>query len=97
MKIAILGAGAWGTALAVSAGLHPGQPHQVSLWARDPQQARAMQQQRVNRRYLPDIALPGQVAVRAWPLDASGNAPASITTAARLSSRALETNGSQST
>jgi glycerol-3-phosphate dehydrogenase len=48
MKIAIIGAGAWGTALAVSAGGHPDARHQVSLWVRDPQQAIALQQQRVN-------------------------------------------------
>ena len=73
MKIAILGAGAWGTALAVSACRNPGAQHQVSLWARDPEQARAMQGERVNRRYLPDITLPQTLAVRAWPLGASAN------------------------
>jgi glycerol-3-phosphate dehydrogenase (NAD(P)+) len=64
MKIAVLGAGAWGTALAISAAraassLSPSTPqHQVSLWARDPAQLADMQAQRVNTRYLPGLALP---------------------------------------
>ena len=55
MKIAVLGAGAWGTALAVHA-CRLG--HQVTLWARDADQARSMQAQRVNARYLPEAPLP---------------------------------------
>ncbi|MDB5946269.1 MAG: NAD-dependent glycerol-3-phosphate dehydrogenase domain protein, partial [Ramlibacter sp.] len=54
MRILVLGAGAWGTALAVSAA----QRHAVTLWARDPQQAAALQAARENARYLPGIALP---------------------------------------
>ena len=49
MKIAVLGAGAWGTALAINAGAN----HTVTLWARDELQAKAMQAERVNTRYLP--------------------------------------------
>ena len=67
MKIAIVGAGAWGTALAVSTSRHPGAHHQVSLWARDPAQVAAMSAQRVNLRYLPGISLPAELALRAWP------------------------------
>ncbi len=58
MKIIVLGAGAWGTALAVSAASHPGGSHAVTLWARDASQAQAMQAQRENARYLRGIALP---------------------------------------
>ena len=58
MKIIVLGAGAWGTALAVSAASHRSDSPAVTLWARDPQQARDMVQQRENSRYLPGIALP---------------------------------------
>lgn len=54
MHIAILGAGAWGTALAIS--LAP--RHQVTLWARDAEQVAAMRTTRRNRRYLPDAELP---------------------------------------
>jgi len=54
MKIAVLGAGAWGTALAVSAASR----HHLTLWARDAAQSKALADQRVNARYLPDMALP---------------------------------------
>ncbi len=66
MKIIVFGAGAWGTALAVSAASHSKAP-QVTLWARDPQQARDMQTQRENIRYLPGIALPSPLQVSAAP------------------------------
>jgi glycerol-3-phosphate dehydrogenase (NAD(P)+) len=61
MKIVVLGAGAWGTALAVNAAgasdAGVGR-HQVTLWARNPLQVQALQAERVNTRYLPGIALP---------------------------------------
>ncbi|NVO07322.1 MAG: NAD(P)-dependent glycerol-3-phosphate dehydrogenase [Rhodoferax sp.] len=57
MKILVLGAGAWGTALALSAAQAP-QRHRVGLWARDAAQAAAMQASRSNARYLPGPALP---------------------------------------
>lgn len=62
MKILILGAGAWGSALAVSACAHP-QGHHITLWARDSAQAAAMQTQRENQRYLPDVVLPSRLDV----------------------------------
>ncbi len=62
MKIAVLGAGAWGTALAAAAAAAPGR-HDTLLWARDAEQALAMQRQRCNARYLPDIALPAALAI----------------------------------
>ena len=61
MRIVVLGAGAWGTALAISLA---GQ-HDVTLWARDPAQAAAMQEARRNRRYLSDVAFPDNLAVSA--------------------------------
>jgi len=57
MKIAVLGSGAWGTALAVS--LAP--RHQVTLWARDAERVAAMRSARRNQRYLPDVALPADL------------------------------------
>ncbi|EYC52535.1 glycerol-3-phosphate dehydrogenase [Hylemonella gracilis str. Niagara R] len=63
MNILVLGAGAWGTALAVSASGNPRQAHQVTLWARDAEQARAMQAQHVNARYLPGLPLPENLRV----------------------------------
>lgn len=59
MKVAVLGAGAWGTALAINAGAH----HDVTLWARDEAQAHAMQAARVNTRYLPDLPFTAGVQV----------------------------------
>ncbi len=64
MKIIVIGAGAWGTALAVSAGLNVQAHHAVTLWARDAAQAAAMQAQRENLRYLPGVALPASLWVR---------------------------------
>lgn len=57
MNITILGAGAWGTALAISLANH----HRVMLWARDPAQSAAMSVERCNRRYLPEVSLPSQL------------------------------------
>ncbi|MFZ9297067.1 MAG: NAD(P)H-dependent glycerol-3-phosphate dehydrogenase [Hylemonella sp.] len=65
MKILVLGAGAWGTALAISACRNSQAGHEVTLWARDPQQAAAMQAGRTNARYLPHISLPQALAIRA--------------------------------
>lgn len=59
MKIAVLGAGAWGTALAINAGAH----HHVTLWARDATQAQTMQDQRMNTRYLPELPFSAGVQV----------------------------------
>ena len=60
MKICVLGAGAWGTALAVNAAGR----HAVTLWARDAAQAQAMSAARENQRYLPGIALPPSLSIR---------------------------------
>lgn len=59
MDIAILGAGAWGTALAI----HFAQRHHVTLWARQSAHAKAMQKKRANQRYLPDINLPDHLHI----------------------------------
>ena len=58
-RVAVLGAGAWGTAIAavLSSRL------KVTLWARDAAQAGAIAGTRRNERYLPGVALPGQVAI----------------------------------
>ena len=59
MKISVLGAGAWGTALAVQAAAR----HAVRLWARDATACAEMAASRCNRRYLPDTALPPGLAL----------------------------------
>ncbi len=60
-RIAVLGAGSWGTALAFSLAAHGG--HDVSLWARREEQAHEIRTTRRNDRYLPGIALPENVQV----------------------------------
>ena len=54
MRLAVLGAGAWGTALAASWAPH----HHVTLWGRNADELDAMHTARVNTRYLPDCRLP---------------------------------------
>jgi glycerol-3-phosphate dehydrogenase (NAD(P)+) len=54
MTIAVLGAGAWGTALAIQIA----RQHPVTLWARSPQQVVNMQSERANTQYLGDYAFP---------------------------------------
>ncbi|MBK7002690.1 MAG: NAD(P)-dependent glycerol-3-phosphate dehydrogenase [Rhodoferax sp.] len=68
MKIVVLGAGSWGTALAVSACRNPLAQHAVTLWMRDAAQAWVLKQQRENTRYLPGIALPPNLDISAAPL-----------------------------
>jgi len=58
--IAILGAGSWGTALAVHLGRLG---HKVRLWARDAQLVAEIRARRANAVYLPDITLPDPVHV----------------------------------
>ena len=58
-RVAVLGAGAWGTAIAavLSARL------EVTLWARDPVQAERLAATRRNERYLPGVELPDALGV----------------------------------
>jgi glycerol-3-phosphate dehydrogenase (NAD(P)+) len=67
MKIIVIGAGAWGTALAVNAAriADGGRPrHQVTLWARDAALVTTLQRERANPRYLPGMALPDGLLVQ---------------------------------
>jgi glycerol-3-phosphate dehydrogenase (NAD(P)+) len=60
-RVAVLGAGAWGTAIAsVLAGRHD-----VTLWARERAQAEAMARTRRNQRYLPKVEIPAALKVSA--------------------------------
>ncbi len=61
-KVAILGAGAWGTALAMQAARAG---RETVLWARDPDRAAAIAAARENTRYLPGTRLPDALAVTA--------------------------------
>lgn len=75
MRVAVLGAGAWGTAVAV----HAASRHPVRLWARDAAHVDAMARERANLRYLPGVALPESIepvadlaAALRWVAEAQG-------------------------
>ncbi len=57
-QVAVLGAGSFGTALAVHLSLIG---HEVRLWARDPELAREMTARRANPVYLPELTLAASV------------------------------------
>ena len=59
MKISVLGAGAWGTALA----MHIAKRHHVTLWARDASHISGMQKARSNPKYLGDFNFPKQLSL----------------------------------
>lgn len=61
MKIAILGAGAWGTALAIAFAPR----HQVTLWGHDPTELAPLTADRENRQYLPGFPLPATLNINA--------------------------------
>jgi glycerol-3-phosphate dehydrogenase (NAD(P)+) len=60
--VAIIGAGAWGTALAAHLA-RASTATTVRLWARDDRQSRAIDSSRENTRYLPGVKLPPSVSV----------------------------------
>jgi glycerol-3-phosphate dehydrogenase (NAD(P)+) len=61
MNVTVLGAGAWGTALAV----HAASAHPTRLWARDAEQAARLRSSRRNTRYLPQVVLPTALQIGA--------------------------------
>lgn len=61
-KVGVLGAGAWGTALAIHLAKVG---HQVTLWSHNAEQAVKLNAERENSRYLPNIALPENLKVSA--------------------------------
>ena len=70
MNLTVLGAGAWGTALAASAAPR----HSTVLWARDAAQAAAINTARCNARYLPGAVLPEALAITSDFAHALGHA-----------------------
>ena len=60
-RIAVIGAGAWGTALTVSLARRGG--HRLSLWAHSPDHARQLADTGENTRYLPGFILPADVQI----------------------------------
>lgn len=72
----VLGAGAWGTAVALHAQRHPA-GHEVVLWGRNPEKMQAMQAARENIPYLPGIPLPPELHLRSSSLqELAAQAPA---------------------
>ncbi len=84
MKIAVLGAGAWGSALSMALSRH----HEVALWARDARQVAGIESSRESP-YLPGVRLPHAVSL-------STDAPG-IARAADLTIVATPTAGLRST
>jgi glycerol-3-phosphate dehydrogenase (NAD(P)+) len=70
MKVSVLGAGAWGTALAVLAARRG---HQVALWTRRVELAKGLATSRENTAYLPGIALGPAIKPTASLLDVAGD------------------------
>jgi glycerol-3-phosphate dehydrogenase (NAD(P)+) len=62
MKIAVIGAGAFGTALAIRASQSSAR-HHVSLWSRNSEHRNLLGGQRENVRYLPGFGLPSTLAI----------------------------------
>ena len=60
-RIAVLGSGAWGTAIALS--LHRRGGHQVALWAHTPELAQQIADARENTQFLPGFPLPADLTV----------------------------------
>ncbi len=61
MKIAIIGAGAWGTALAISLTANSNSRHKIILWTKDPDHLAELALQHTNRQFLPDFILPDSI------------------------------------
>ena len=61
MNLSVLGAGAWGTAMAANTAAR----HDTLLWARDAAQCAQIQATRENQRYLPGVPLPASLKVTA--------------------------------
>ncbi|TXI22438.1 MAG: NAD(P)-dependent glycerol-3-phosphate dehydrogenase [Roseateles sp.] len=93
MKIAVFGAGAWGTALAIQAARAG---HDVLLWARDAAAIDAMRATRRNAAYLPDSELPAALGLSARREDAIAHAAQGLAIIATPMSGLRETLGALS-
>lgn len=60
MRIGVIGAGGWGTALAI---LLLDNGHEVALWQFDPMVAEEMRTQRQNRLFLPGVSIPDGILI----------------------------------
>ena len=62
--VAVMGAGSWGTAIAIVLQTNG---HRVRLWMRNKDQAITMHNNRVNKKYLPDIQLSEDITIESDP------------------------------
>src|SRR5438067_13520503 len=62
-RFAILGAGAWGTAIALGLAQNP--QHRVTLWSARPENAHLLHERRENVRLLPGVPIPAAVHLTA--------------------------------
>jgi glycerol-3-phosphate dehydrogenase (NAD(P)+) len=60
-RIAVIGAGAWGTGLSIVLGRKGS--HEVCLWAREPEVRESISSRRINDRFLPTQSIPESVSV----------------------------------
>ena len=60
MNITVIGAGSWGTALALHFAQHG---HRISLWSRNTEHMQTLRQDKENKRYLPGFAFPDTLSV----------------------------------
>jgi glycerol-3-phosphate dehydrogenase (NAD(P)+) len=58
MKIAVLGAGAWGTALAINLLKNSNSRHEITLWTKDSGHCVELLQEHTNKQFLPGFPLP---------------------------------------
>lgn len=68
-RVAVMGAGSWGTALAL---VLARKDYRVELWSHTPERAAGMCQTRQNQRYLPDFELPANIHPTADPACVAG-------------------------
>ena len=63
-RVAVIGAGAWGTALAMVVGREGahGFRHEVYLWANEPEVCASIASRRINEHFLPGFILPESIS-----------------------------------
>jgi len=61
-RIGILGAGSWGTALAIVLS-RATRPHEIFLWSRDANHAQSISRSKENRKYLPQVNVPAAIRI----------------------------------
>jgi glycerol-3-phosphate dehydrogenase (NAD(P)+) len=86
-QIGVLGAGAWGTALALVAARAGAS---VTLWAREPEVVASIQSARENTKFLPGITLPQSIKVTGSAIDLAGSDAILMVVPAQFARRVLE-------